>query len=247
MSRTVLITGVSGGVGGAAARAFAAAGWEVIGIDRRPATGVPGRFFEADSADPAAITAVAGEIKQTVRRLEALVNNAAVQICRPLVETTLEEWRDVMDTNVRAAYLFARELYPLLRKGGGAIVNVSSVHAVATSAGLAAYATSKGALLAMTRAMAIEMAKDGIRVNAVLPGAVDTAMLRAGLSRGQLKDDETEAALRELARRTVIGRVGKPEEIAQAILFLADSERSSFITGQPLIVDGGATAKLSTE
>jgi glucose 1-dehydrogenase len=126
-------------------------------------------------------------------------------------------------------------------------VNVSSVHAVATSADIAAYAASKGASQALTRAMALEFARDGIRVNAILPGAVDTPMLHAGLMRGHVQGASVEERMADLGRRTVMGRVGKPEEIARAILFLADSEQSSFMTGQSMIVDGGATARLSTE
>jgi NAD(P)-dependent dehydrogenase (short-subunit alcohol dehydrogenase family) len=134
-----------------------------------------------------------------------------------------------------------------MHKQGGAIVNVSSVHAVATSANIAAYAASKGALLALTRALAIELAPDNIRVNAVLPGAVDTPMLHAGLSRGHVAGADLPALMQALSKRTVMGRIGQPTEIGQTILFLADSERSSFMTGQALVVDGGATARLSTE
>jgi glucose 1-dehydrogenase len=117
---------------------------------------------------------------------------------------------------------------------------------VATSANIAAYAASKGAVTALTRALAIELAPDRIRVNSVLPGAVDTHMLRAGLERGHVSGIHPDGCMAGLAEKTVMGRIGKPEEIAQAILFLAD-ERSAFTTGQSLIVDGGATARLSTE
>ncbi len=126
-------------------------------------------------------------------------------------------------------------------------MNVSSVHAVATSANIAAYAASKGGLLALTRAMAIEFATDQIRVNAILPGAVDTPMLHAGLNRSHTRGDSLDRRLENLAHKTVIGRVGTPAEIAHAIYFLADETQSSFMTGQALIVDGGATARLSTE
>ncbi len=119
--------------------------------------------------------------------LDAVVNNAAVQIAKPMLETTVEEWDRVMASNLRSVFLGAKLAHPLLKAGGGgAIVNVSSVHAVQTSANIAAYAASKGGLLALTRAMAIEFAPDNIRVNAILPGAVDTPMLRAGLDRGTL-------------------------------------------------------------
>jgi NAD(P)-dependent dehydrogenase (short-subunit alcohol dehydrogenase family) len=121
------------------------------------------------------------------------------------------------------------------------------VHAVQTSANIAAYAASKGGILALTRAMAIEFAKDNIRVNAILPGAVDTPMLRAGLDRGHVSGPSMSERLDNLARKTVNGRIGTPEEIAHAIYFLADDTQSSFMTGQALIVDGGATARLSTE
>ncbi|HEY3310218.1 MAG TPA: SDR family oxidoreductase, partial [Anaerolineales bacterium] len=125
--------------------------------------------------------------------------------------------------------------------------NTSSVHAVATSVNISAYAASKGGLLALTRAMAIEFAPDNIRVNAILPGAVDTPMLRAGMNRGHLSGDDIHVRLENLARKTVNGRIGQPEEIAHAIYFLADNTQSSFMTGQAMIVDGGATARLSTE
>ena len=152
-----------------------------------------------------------------------------------------------MASNLRSVFLGVKLAHPLLaRKGGGAIVNVSSVHAVATSKDIAAYAASKGGMLALTRAMAIEFAPDNIRVNAILPGAVDTQMLRAGLSRDHAGSGDIQQRLENLARRTVSGKIGKPEEIASAIYFLADAQ-SAFMTGQALIVDGGATARLSTE
>ena len=152
-----------------------------------------------------------------------------------------------MACNVRSIFLSVQKALPLLTRSGGAIVNVSSVHAVATSVGIAAYAASKGALLALTRAMALEFGESGIRANAVLPGAVDTPMLHAGLSRGHLSGDNVRQLVRGLGKKHVMGRVGQPKEIGQTILFLADNDRSSFMTGQALVVDGGATARLSTE
>jgi NAD(P)-dependent dehydrogenase (short-subunit alcohol dehydrogenase family) len=143
--------------------------------------------------------------------------------------------------------LLAKVTYPLLKKAQGAVVNVSSVHALATSADIAAYAASKGGLVALTRAMAIELAPDNIRVNALLPGAVDTPMLRDGLSRGHVSGGSIDERLADLGAKIVMERVGRPDEIAQAIYFLANNELSSYMTGQVLTVDGGATARLSTE
>ena len=246
MKRTVLITGVLGGVGRAAADLFRREGWTTAGIDRRERgdDSPVDAYMRLDISRPDAGEAL-GRFLTDLPRLEALVNNAAIQIAKPLMETTIDDWDAVMAANLRGAFLTAQVASPLLRASGGAIVNVSSVHAVATSAGLAAYAASKGALMAFTRSAAIELAPE-IRVNAVLPGAIDTPMLRSGMRRSA-PADELDAALQALADRTPLGRVASPDEVAQAILFLSDGDRSSYVTGQALVVDGGATARLSTE
>jgi glucose 1-dehydrogenase len=250
-SRSVLITGAAGGIGRATVSVFAGAGWKVIGVDRAPfGEGFPesGLFIQADIALPESLENIFAQAQAFTGSLDALVNNAAIQITKPLLETSVEEWDAVMTHNLRSVFLAVKLAYPLLQSaGGGAIVNVSSVHAVQTSANIASYAASKGGLLALTRAMAIEFAGDEIRVNAILPGAVDTPMLHAGLSRGHVQGLNLTDRLENLARKTVNGRIGMPEEIAQAIYFLADGRQSSFMTGQSLIVDGGATARLSTE
>jgi glucose 1-dehydrogenase len=249
--QTVLITGAAGGIGRAAVQMFANCGWQVIGVDRADfGAGFPkrGLFIQSDISVGKNLEHIFEQALDFSSRLHALVNNAALQIAKPLLETSVEEWDSVMASNLRSVFLSVKLAHPLLKAaGGGAIVNVSSVHAVATSANIAAYAASKGGLLALTRAMAIEFAPDNIRVNAILPGAVDTPMLRAGLERGHVVGGDILQRLDNLAQKTVNGRVGQPEEIAQSILFLADNQMSSFITGQALIVDGGATCRLSTE
>lgn len=249
--RIMLITGAAGGIGRATVKYFTDCGWRVIGVDRAGFGGdfpSQGLFIKADIADPADIEKIYQAAAAFSPTLDAVVNNAAVQVAKPILETTPEEWDQVIASNLRSVFLGAKLAHPLLKAGGGgAIVNVSSVHAIATSANIAAYAASKGGLLALTRAMAIEWAMDNIRVNAILPGAVDTPMLRAGLQRGHLAGGTVIDRLDNLARRTVNGRVGTPEEIAHAIYFLADSSQSSFMTGQALVIDGGATARLSTE
>ncbi|UCE01185.1 MAG: SDR family oxidoreductase [Chloroflexota bacterium] len=250
-NKSVLITGAAGGIGRATVNLFAESGWQVIGVDRSPfGDGFPknGLFIEADISEPEDMQEIFTRAQDFSDHLNALVNNAAVQIAKPLLDTSVEEWDAVMVSNLRAVFLAVKLAYPLFKAAGsGAIVNVSSVHAVATSANIAAYAASKGGMLALTRAMAIEFAPDEIRVNAILPGAVDTPMLRAGLSRGHVGGGTLPERLENLANKTVIGRVGKPAEIAHAIYFLADENQSSFMTGQALIIDGGATARLSTE
>ena len=249
-NKTVLITGAGGGIGRACVHHFADKGWRVIGVDRSDfGEGFPsnGHFVKADISQPASVEVIFQEVKNFHPTLDVLVNNAAVQVAKPLVDTTVDEWDAVMASNLRSVFLFVKLAHPLMKAAGGAVVNVSSVHAIQTSANIAAYAASKGGLLALTRAMAIEFAPDNIRVNAILPGAVDTPMLRAGLGRGHVGQGDIQERLDNLARKTVNGKVGTPDEIAHAIYFLADNEQSSFMTGQALVVDGGATARLSTE
>jgi glucose 1-dehydrogenase len=206
MNKTILITGAAGGIGRASVSLFAEKGWNVIGVDRAefgndfPKNGL---FIQYGISRPEDVEAIFEKAHSFADSLDALVNNAAVQVAKPLIETTVEEWDAVMAANLRSVFLAVKLAYPLLKTNGGAVVNVSSVHAIQTSANIAAYAASKGGLLALTRAMAIEFAPDNIRVNAILPGAVDTPMLRAGLGRGHV--------------------------------------------GVGDVVDGGATARLSTE
>jgi NAD(P)-dependent dehydrogenase (short-subunit alcohol dehydrogenase family) len=249
MERIALITGAAGGIGTAAVEVFNKAGWTVLAVDRSDEGDFPEgtTFFKADVSEPDSVSELFKAIRGKTDRLDVLVNNAAIQICKPLVEMDVGEWDAVLNSNLRSVFLMAKEALGLLAEAKGSIVNVSSVHAVATSKNIAAYAASKGGMVALTRAMAIEFAEAGVRVNAILPGAVDTQMLRDGLSRGHVKGSSIEDQLHDLGRRTVIGRVGDPGEIAKSILFLADEVQSSFMTGQAMVVDGGATIRLSTE
>jgi len=250
MKRIAVITGVAGGIGSATAKVFVQAGWQVIGIDIRDPDNLPDeiRVIKSDISCLESLERLFAAIYQGEGRVDVLVNNAAVQICKPLVDTTPEEWDAVMGANMRSVFLATRTVFPIMKaQGGGAIVNVSSVHAIATSKNIAAYAASKGALLAFTRAAALEFGPDNVRVNAILPGAIDTPMLHAGLNRGHVNGRSIDELVRGLGHKHVMGRVGQPEEIGRAILFLADNMQSSFMTGQALVVDGGATARLSTE
>lgn len=243
--RVALITGAARGIGKATAELFRAQGWHVVAVDIRTCRSGD-RCMKADLSDPEKATGVIKSIADNEARLDALINNAAVQVCKPLDETTLAEWDKVMACNLRAPFWLMRESVTLLEKQHGAIVNVSSVHAVATSTEIGAYAASKGGLTALTRAAALEFAPRGVRVNAVLPGAVNTPMLREGLERDHIttKGDDPVAAFGAVHP---MGRVARPDEIAQAILYLADGERSSYVTGQSHVVDGAVTVRLSTE
>lgn len=249
MKRIAVITGVASGIGKATAEIFSSNGWYVVGIDCENVHDQHSidLFFHANVASENEWEKISNELrKKKIQEIDALINNAAVQICKPLLATLPEDWNLILLSNVYSVYLAVKTLFPLIREGG-AIVNVSSVHALMTSKNLALYAASKGALLSLTRAMALEFADEQIRVNAVLPGSIDTPMLRASLLEGAVSGrEQIQDLLHSCGKRQVMGRVGQPREVGRAILFLADTGESAYITGQTLIVDGGATARLST-
>jgi NAD(P)-dependent dehydrogenase (short-subunit alcohol dehydrogenase family) len=176
--------------------------------------------------------------------LDWLVYSAGIQRYGTVVETSVEEWDLVQSVNARGAFLTAHFALPRTQRGG-AVVLVSSVQGLSCQTGVAAYAASKGTLDALTRAMALDHAPDGIRVNAVLPGTVDTPMARASanLFRGQSSADDVIAGW---GRLHPLGRVAQPREIAQAVAFLL-SDEASFITGTMLTIDGGLLAQLSVK
>jgi NAD(P)-dependent dehydrogenase (short-subunit alcohol dehydrogenase family) len=239
-ARLVVVTGVTGGIGEAVARVFGEAGWAVAGLGRAEA-GPPlvDHYASIDLAAPDA-EAKLGAFLAKLPRIDALVNNAALQVVKPLRDTTTAEWDRMLAVNLRAPFLAIRLTQAQLQRTRGAVVNVASVHAVATSVGLAGYAASKGGLLALTRAAALELAADGIRVNALVPGAIDTPMLRAGAARFG------EDGIDRIGSRVPLGRVGVADEIARAVLFLAGPD-ASYVTGATLAVDGGVLAALSSE
>ncbi len=241
MTPAAVITGAAGGIGRATAELFERRGWDVIGIDRQWPDGMPKGSLELDLADDEALRdALSGP-----PRLEALVNLAGVMTESPLSALETADIDRTFRINVTAAIVATSAAMDALAAAsggrGGSVVNVASVHAVASRANLAAYAASKGALISFTRQAAIELGPQGIRVNAVLPGAVDTPML-AGEDVAARPE-----AIAELAAKTPLRRIAEPREIAEVIAFLADGERSSFVTGAALAADGGALARLGTE
>jgi NAD(P)-dependent dehydrogenase (short-subunit alcohol dehydrogenase family) len=195
-----------------------------------------------DVADPdACARAVAEATLRFDRGLDVLVNNAGLGAFGASIEaTSQDEWDVIIGTNLASVFHLSRAAAPAFRSaGGGCIVNVASVHAIATAEGVAPYAASKGGVLAMTRALAIDFAADGVRVVAVLPGAVDTPMLAKQVEATGLSWEELGFSRAE----TAIGRVGRPEEVAEVIVFLA-SPAASFVNGCGVVVDGGLLAKL---
>ncbi len=233
MIERVVVTGVSGGIGAACVSAFQELGAEVIGVDLSP-TSQANEHLTLDLADPSCGVIIAAHVGD--RSVDVLVNNAAVGHALPAVETSSDAFDAVIAVNLRAPFLLACALLPALRSGTGSIVNIASVHAVATSAPASVYAASKGGLVSLTRGLALEWGP-GVRVNCILPGAIDTPMLTEGLTRAG-------KTLESFGAKLATGLVGAPSDIAEAVVFLATNR---YVTGATLIVDGGATARLSTE
>ena len=252
--KVAIVSGGARGIGRAAARKLAEeAASVVICSDREEQVeetvsalreeGLEVRGVRADVTSPADMKKLMDFASETYGGVDVLVNSAGVQRYGTVVETEEEVWDEVLDANLKGVYLASRYAIPEMRKrGGGAIVNLSSVQAFASQTGVAAYTASKGGINALTRAMALDHAGENIRVNAVCPASVDTPMLRwsADLFKG---DKSVEETLEDWGRMHPLGRVARPEEVAEVIAFLA-SARASFITGGDYKVDGGMLAAL---
>jgi NAD(P)-dependent dehydrogenase (short-subunit alcohol dehydrogenase family) len=248
MKKTILITGSSGGIGSATCKYFFDSDWTVIGTDLKNNKYNPyiHHFIKSDLSKQNSLDSLIVKIKHFTTTLDALVLNAAAQLCKPIESTTLKEWDYIFSTNIRAPFYILKNLLPLLKKSNSAsVINVGSVHSRATSKNISAYAASKGAISTFTRAAALELAEHQIRVNSVLPGAIQTTMLESGLKRGHLKGGSAVQLLKSLGLKHPLGRIGKPDEIAEAVYFLVNNAK--FMTGQELVIDGGALSRLSTE
>lgn len=248
--KAILVTGATSGIGAAIARGFGASGADVLlsgrdaGRAKDVISGIEGRggrsqFVEGDVADPATCNRLVETALHEFGRLDVLVNNAGLIHRAAVDETTDAQWRETMAVNLDAVFYLCRAAVPAMRRqGGGAVVNIASDWALVGGARGVAYCASKGALVAMTRAMALDHAGQGIRVNAVCPTDIATPMLEAEF---EALGETREAGLSRLGAHIPMGRVGTPEEVAQAVLFLA-SDAAGYITGVALPVDGGATA-----
>jgi NAD(P)-dependent dehydrogenase (short-subunit alcohol dehydrogenase family) len=186
---------------------------------------------------------LAAEVEIKYKKIDALVNCAGIQTYGVVTETTEELWDKTFNVNVKSMFFTAKHFVPLMKKNGkGSIVNISSVQSLVSQKGVVAYSASKGAINALTRALAIDLAENQIRVNAVLPGSVDTPMLRdaADLYKGNKTVDEI---VSDWGKGHPLGRVAKTSEIADLVNFLS-SEQASFITGASYVIDGGLTCQV---
>src|SRR5579871_4423119 len=252
--KLALVTGAGSGIGEAIARLFASQGATVLVADVRSdaAEAVSAVIREADGiahawqldvADEAQVTARFQEVRETYGRFDILVNNAGVSHVGNLLETTVEEWDRVMRVNALGVFLCAREAVRQMlaqEPAGGVIVNMASAAGMIGIERRFPYSTSKGAVISMTRSIAIDYVTQGIRCNAICPGTVQTPFVEGYLARNFAGHEEE--VRQQLHARQPLGRMGQPDEIAAAALYLAADE-SSFVTGSLLVIDGGWTAK----
>jgi NAD(P)-dependent dehydrogenase (short-subunit alcohol dehydrogenase family) len=246
--KVVIITGAASGIGKGILERFAEEGARVAGVDvdgrgvraAVEALKCPDRSL-AIEADVRREDQVRDAVEETVARfggLDVLINNAGIELASTVPDMPSEEWDRQLGVNLRGAFLFSKYGIPKLRtKGGGVVLNVASVHAFVSYAGAAAYDASKSGLIGLTRAMALDHGAEGIRVNAICPGYIDTPMMDRWLE----TVPDREQALRDVYRVHPGGRIGTPRDIAEACLFLA-SDAASFISGTHLVVDGAMTA-----
>jgi len=248
--KVALITGAASGIGRATALLFAREGASVVIADRNETAGqavadeivrgIGQAFFERiDVTNASDCERVVQRTLAKFGGLNVLFNNAGIIRRASVLELTEEDWDRVMAVNVKSIFFMSRLVVPIMAKaGGGSIINMSSGWGLAGGPRAAAYCASKGAVVLMTKAMAIDHGRQNIRVNCICPGDTDTNMLR---SEAEQLGEAADSFLKESAARP-LGRIGKPEEIAQAALFLA-SDASSFATGTALVVDGGGLAR----
>lgn len=249
--KVAVVTGAGSGIGAATARALAAAGASVVvaDLDDSAADAVASackvaRAIRCDVRSEADCLRAVELARELGGRLDVVVNSAGIVRYGDVTQLTVQDWDAMLDTNLKSVFLLAKHAVPLLREsGGGSVVSVTSAQAFASQPLVAAYSATKGALVAMTRTLAIDHASDRIRFNCVAPGSVRTTMLEA--SAELFSPGDPAAAIDEWGRNHPLGRVIDPEEVSSVILFLASDEASA-VTGATYLVDGGLTARLAT-
>ena len=244
-TNNVLITGVNGDIGQAIAKEFKKYNWFVIGVDiiENTNTKYMDKFVQCDISNPEKVEQLINNLQ--INKLDCIVNNAAIQICKPIWELDINDWDNTMNCNLRPTFLFVKYGLNLLKKSNNPnIINIGSVHSQATSNNISAYARSKSALVGLTKNMALELAEFNIRVNSISPGAIDTKMLRSGLMRGHVGNGNENEQINILSKKHILGNIGTPQNVSEFVYYIISN---NFMTGSNYIMDGGASIKLSTE
>jgi NAD(P)-dependent dehydrogenase (short-subunit alcohol dehydrogenase family) len=239
--KVCVITGASGGIGGASAEAFAREGARVVGVDLAP--DAPGELsLQVDVTDDAAVRDMYARVRGELGRIDVLFNNAGISPTDDgsVLDTSLEAWQRVQDVNLKSVFLCCKHGIPhLLEGGGGSVINTASfVATMGAATSQISYSASKGAVLSLSRELGVQFAREGVRVNALCPGPVDTPLLR------ELFAKDAAAAARRLIH-VPMGRFARAEEIAAAALFLA-SDESSYVNASTFLVDGGISGAYVT-
>lgn len=247
--KVAIVTGGNGGIGKAIARGFAGMGSDLVIMARNPEKtskavedleeefGVRVLGLEVDVREEDRIKSAVGRVKEAFGRIDILVNNAGLNIRMMPQDYTREQWDQILETNLRGPFLLCREVYPIMKQGGGGkIINIGSMTSIMAGAKLAPYGASKSAIVQMTWTLAVAWAPDNIQVNAILPGWIDTELTVKARK-------DIEGLNEHVLDRTPTGRWGKPEELAGTAVFLA-TESSNFVTGVAVPVDGGYSISL---
>jgi NAD(P)-dependent dehydrogenase (short-subunit alcohol dehydrogenase family) len=244
-NRVVVITGAGSGIGRASAIEFAKEGASVVVVDinlpsaqetvrQIERTGGVAQAFETDVSQPESVKQLVANTQRAFSQLHVLLNNAAVQVNKTVEDTTVEEWNREITVNLGGVFLCSKFFIPLLRQTKGCIINMSSVNGFFVEPFCAGYCATKAAIIGLTKAMAIDHGKEGIRVNCICPGYID-----AGLAEGYFQAQVDPAAARRAAGKLhALWRIGRPEEVGRVAVFLA-SDEASFMTGSAVVVDGG--------
>ena len=246
--KVAIITGAKSGIGFATAFRFAAEGAKVVVADIRDAeqetrritkVGAEALFFQVDVSNESQVNSLIEKTLAAYGCVDVLVNNAGIELAKKVTNTTEAEWDRLMEVNLKGVFLCSKAAIPVMQcQGGGIIVNVASELGLVGGTEIAAYCASKGGVVQLTKAMAIDHVGDRIRVNCVCPGPVATPLLEAIIE----ASSDPEQERRSIVEKTLLKRVGRPEEIANVILFLA-SEEASYMTGSVVVVDGGLSAQ----
>ncbi len=254
--KVCIVTGASSGIGRGIAELFAREGGSVIIADIQEqkgretaeaitAEGGVASFCRLDVSDEASWRNIMEYALKSHGQLDVLVNNAGIGFVKPILDTTLAEWRRVMSINVEGVFLGVKAAVPTMRKNGergGSIINISSNIVLVPSATQGAYCTSKGAVGPFSKVAAIEFARDNIRVNTVYPGFVQTAILDVAFREAEKAGRTKEELLKMFGESNLVGRVGQPVDLAYPVLYLA-SDESRFVTGSDFVIDGGEVWK----